>query len=318
MGWCVGESCDNTLGVAMELHPSIAPVLAGDGGRVFGPGPAELLERTRETGSLHAAASEMGMAYSKAIRIIRTAEAALGYRLLERRIGGAAGGGSVLTLDAELLAARYHAWRMACEASAADLFARHFSRIGCVVMASGDAVRFGSNKLLAPFAGSTVLEHTLAVLSDELLDVRVVTRSRETAAVAEGCGVAASLHGGSFQSDTIRAGLAALPDAPACMFVPGDQPLLSAASVRALVLAQARQAESIIRLSFGGSPGSPIVFPRSCFPALAALEGDAGGSELLRTRPDLAARVMLIEAARACELADIDTPAELEQLEQFA
>ncbi|MCR4870899.1 MAG: NTP transferase domain-containing protein [Atopobiaceae bacterium] len=301
----------------MKLFPSINPVIAGDAGRIFGPGPAELLERTRATGSLHAAASEMGMAYSKATRIIRTAEDGLGYALLERKRGGTAGGGSALTFEAELLLARYDAWRTEASAAANALYEQRFARVGCVVMASGDARRFGSNKLLAPFAGTTVLEHTLAALPAELLEVRVVTRSADVAALAESCGATAVLHDGPLQSDTVRAGLAAIGDAPACLFVPGDQPLLSAASVRALVLASVQHPEAIVRLAHDGAPGSPVIWPCSCFDALAVLEGDVGGSELLRTRPDFAFRVILVEAARACELLDIDTPEQLDELERY-
>ena len=301
----------------MKLFPSINPVIAGGAGRIFGPGPAELLARTRATGSLHAAAAEMGMAYSKATRIIRTAEDGLGHALLERKRGGTAGGGSALTFEAELLLARYDAWRTEAAATAESLYERRFSRLGCVVMASGEWRRLGSSKLTAPFAGSTVLEHTLAALPSDLLDVRVVTRSADVAALAESCGATAVLHDGPLQSDTIRAGLAAIGDAPACLFVPGDQPLLSEASVRALVLTAAENPDAIIRLAHDGAPGSPVIWPCDCLDELAALEGDVGGSELLRTRPHLASRVILVEAARACELLDIDTPEQLEELERY-
>ena len=306
-----------TEGCALEPYPLITPVIAGDAGRIFGPGPAELLERTRSCGSLHAAAAEMGMAYSKATRIIRTAEEGLGYALLERKRGGAAGGGSELTFRAELLLARYNAWRSEASAAANTLYEQRFSRMACVVMASGDARRFGSNKLLAPFAGTTVLEHALSALPDELLDVVVVTRSAEVVELAERCGARAVLHDLPLQSDTVRAGLAAIGNASACMFVPGDQPLLSEESVRALVLASAQNPAAIVRLAHDGMPGSPVIWPHDCFSALSALEGDVGGSELLRFRADFSERVIMVEAARACELADIDTPADLEHLERL-
>ena len=65
-------------------------LLDGEGRRRFGPGVAALLEEVREKRSLRAAAASMGMAYSKAWRIVRTAEEALGYKL--RRRGPDAGG----------------------------------------------------------------------------------------------------------------------------------------------------------------------------------------------------------------------------------
>jgi molybdate transport system regulatory protein len=69
-------------------------------GSVFGPGIAALCRRVKSTGSLNAAAKEMHMAYSKAWRIMKETEAALGTQLLDR--DGAHG--STLTSDcAELL-----------------------------------------------------------------------------------------------------------------------------------------------------------------------------------------------------------------------
>lgn len=55
-----------------------------DSGSLFGRGIASLCEGVRETGSLNAAAKSMGMAYSKAWRIIKDTEAALGVQLLHR------------------------------------------------------------------------------------------------------------------------------------------------------------------------------------------------------------------------------------------
>ena len=61
----------------------------------FGPGVAQLCLGVRETGSLNASAKSMRMAYSKAWRIVRDTEAALGVQLLDR--DGAHG--STLTAD---------------------------------------------------------------------------------------------------------------------------------------------------------------------------------------------------------------------------
>lgn len=55
-----------------------------DSGSLFGRGIASLCLGVRETGSLNAAAKSMGMAYSKAWRIIKDTESALGIQLLHR------------------------------------------------------------------------------------------------------------------------------------------------------------------------------------------------------------------------------------------
>ena len=75
--------------------------------RCFGPGIATLLHRVEEHSSLRSAAASMEMAYSKAWRIIRTAETVFGYKMLSSSIGGKGGGGAVLTEEAKRLLAAY-------------------------------------------------------------------------------------------------------------------------------------------------------------------------------------------------------------------
>ena len=94
-----------------ELHLKLTVRLyTGDDQRCFGPGIATLLERVGEHRSLRAAAASMGMAYSKAWRIIRTAEGVFGCKLLDSTIGGRHGGGARLTPQAERLLGAYNAY----------------------------------------------------------------------------------------------------------------------------------------------------------------------------------------------------------------
>ena len=98
------------------MKPDLRAYLLGfEGARVFGPGPRELLERVESEGSLRAAAISMGMAYTKASRMVKTAEASFGFPLTERTIGGVGGGGSRLTTEARDLLDRYEAFEAACE-----------------------------------------------------------------------------------------------------------------------------------------------------------------------------------------------------------
>ena len=78
-----------------------------DENKVFGPGIAQLLHRVRELRSLRAAASSMNMAYSKAWAIVHAAEQGFGCKLLHSTIGGAGGGGAVLTDEARQIMDAY-------------------------------------------------------------------------------------------------------------------------------------------------------------------------------------------------------------------
>ena len=75
--------------------------------RFFGPGICELLERIRKTGSIQAAATEMGMSYTKAWRILNRAEQEMGACLITRVSGGRNGGSSKLTEAGEKAVADY-------------------------------------------------------------------------------------------------------------------------------------------------------------------------------------------------------------------
>ena len=97
------------------------------GEKFFGEGPYQLLCGIRRLGSLRAAAQEMGMAYTKAFRLMQQAEAHGGFPLSRRTIGGRRGGGSVLTPEAEELLSRYEAFKSACTASVSQLYQEHFS-----------------------------------------------------------------------------------------------------------------------------------------------------------------------------------------------
>lgn len=88
--------------------------LDDQGQKFFGEGPCRLLRGVEETGSLRAAAMQMGMSYTKALKLLRNAENALGCRLTMRAAGGRDGGGSTLTPEGEEWLKRYEAYRDAC------------------------------------------------------------------------------------------------------------------------------------------------------------------------------------------------------------
>ena len=108
-----------------RLHPGLT-IRFFTSEKCFGPGVAALLDGVRETHSLRGAAAEMGMAYSQAWTILKTAEKELGFPLTQTAAGGRSGGGSTLTPEGESLLARYRAYCKKINAYASDLFAETF------------------------------------------------------------------------------------------------------------------------------------------------------------------------------------------------
>ena len=97
--------------------------------KCFGPGVAILLRKVRELHSLRAAAMSIGMAYSKAWTILKTAQQSLGFRLLDSTTGGKHGGGARLTPEGETLLAAYDCYCAKLRDYAQELFDETFDGI---------------------------------------------------------------------------------------------------------------------------------------------------------------------------------------------
>lgn len=96
--------------------------------KFFGEGPAQLLHAIEEYGSLRTAARSMGMAYTKALKILNNAEAILKFPLTTRRAGGKTGGGSQLTPEGKEWLTRYENYRDACIYANQQLYLEFFSK----------------------------------------------------------------------------------------------------------------------------------------------------------------------------------------------
>ena len=209
--------------------------------------------------------------------------------------------------------------------------AARLPRVGCVVMASGLSLRFGENKLLAPFRGRELVcrafdalpvsgEETGGAPSAEGLpgriapeDVVVVTQYAQVAALARARGFAVRHNDApeSGQSRSVVLGTRALMErCGGLVFLAADQPLLRRQTLARLVAAWQAAPERIAALSAAGRRGSPCLFPAALYPKLLALRGDRGGSGLIRTHPE---RLLAVEAAPE-ELLDADTAASLREL----
>lgn len=177
-------------------------------------------------------------------------------------------------------------------------------KLGCVIMASGEGKRFGSNKMFADICGKPLIQRTIESVPNGF-DVVVTTRWPQVADICRELRCACALHDGALRSESVRAGLTWGADRgwKGCLFLPGDQPLVSSDSFEALAGAfKANGGVAPVRLALNGEPASPVLFPANLFPDLMGLKGKDGGSSLLRGRAD----VQLVEA-RAYELWDVDT-----------
>lgn len=186
-------------------------------------------------------------------------------------------------------------------------------KLGCVVMAAGNARRFGENKLAAKLQGRSLILRALeAVPPEEFDEVTVVTQYPEVLELAEKFGFTAlrNPHPDWGISHTIELGLRTLKDCGGVMFLVSDQPLLKQESVRKLTALWHSQPDKIAALSHGGVRGNPCLFPARFFPELLELQEDHGGNTVIRRHED---ELLLLDVSPE-ELTDVDTPKALEGL----
>ena len=284
-----------------------------NGEKFFGEGPCRLLRLVERTGSLRSAAVSMEMAYSKALKLVKQAEEALGFPLTQRCAGGKDGGGSTLTPEGRAFLERYEAYREACVRASRELYAHYFpgNALGCVIMASGLGKRFGGNKLMADFAGQPMIARILAATEGSFDRRVVVTRHEDVAALCREQGVEVVLHDLPNRNDTVRLGLEAVGQVDGCLFCPGDQPLLKRETVAALVSAWRTEPEFIWRTAYEDQPGAPILFPKWARSELLTLPEGKGGGILAKKYPE---RVRLHPVRDRFELMDVDTRETLREL----
>ena len=188
--------------------------------------------------------------------------------------------------------------------------------VGCLLMAAGNAERFGENKLLAEIGGRTLIERAMAAIPREAFArVLVVTQYDEIMTLAARFGFEALRNPcpERGQSETVRLGTAALAwDCGAICYMVADQPLLERETLAREAALYRAHPERIVGLGHNGVRGNPCIFPARFYPELLSLEGDAGGSAVIKRHLD---DLLLFEAPEA-ELRDVDTKASLEALKE--
>lgn len=289
--------------------------------KFFGEGPYQLLKAVEENGSLHAAANQMGMAYSKATMLLKNAEKSLGFSLTVRKIGGKSGGGSILTKEAEDFMRRFELYRNACIDYNQKLFNQYFNldysmsgkKVGCIIMASGLGKRFGGDKLMTMLYDKPMLQYIIDT-TDELFFKRiVVTRNENVKKWCEEKNIPVIFHEEPNRNDTIRLGLEAFEQyaLDGCVFCPADMPFVSKFTLNEMLCLanEPGNDHQIIRVSYDDKVGAPVYFGSIFFEQLKSLPNGKGGSVVIKDNSD---KLCFVNAKHEHELWDIDTKEDYE------
>lgn len=189
-----------------------------------------------------------------------------------------------------------------------------------ILLAAGASQRMGENKLLLPFRGKPILQHVIdtahhsslapliLVLGPKSAAIRAEIDTRSTFVIENPA--PANGYGSSLQT-----GLKALSGiCSGAMFLLGDQPLLSVATIEKLVAAFHKEPERWVAPSWKGQRGNPVITPSSWFDKIYALEGDTGPREHLK---DPAANLKLVEVEDKGVVFDIDNPEDYRRLQKL-
>ncbi len=189
--------------------------------------------------------------------------------------------------------------------------------VAAVVLAAGTSSRMGRPKALLRLADKPLLAHVLDSLrASGLTEIVVVLgadadRIREEVPL-EGARVVLNPDYAEGMSSSIRAGVrAASPMAEAFLIVLGDQPLLSATTIDALVARRRDTHPRALVPTFRGMRGNPVMLDRSLLPEIEAVRGDVGCRGVLADHADEVVEVAVDDPGI---LLDVDTPRDLEVL----
>lgn len=185
-----------------------------------------------------------------------------------------------------------------------------------VVLAAGLSTRMGRNKMLLELGGRSLVQRAVSTaLAAGLAPVLVVVGHERERVQEELMGLrctpvfnpdyARGIH------SSLKAGIAALPAATeAAAVLLGDMPLVRAEMVRALVEAFRRGAAPLAISVYGEVVAPPIVYGRSLFPELGAIDGDGCGKRVVKQHRAEALELRWPEET----LTDLDSPADLERV----
>lgn len=186
-----------------------------------------------------------------------------------------------------------------------------------VLLAAGASRRFGSPKALAILDGKPLLAHALQTARSFAGDRYRVVLGHHHAEILSAVPVEVAhrvvLSNSTGLADSLRAGLAALPDDSECALIMlADQPALRACDLDQLARAWDSAPEHAAATLHAGLPGAPCILPRRLFQAAMQLRGDRGAQALLREQRQLTT----IELPAAT--IDVDTPDDLERYRLIA
>jgi molybdenum cofactor cytidylyltransferase len=183
-------------------------------------------------------------------------------------------------------------------------------RVAAVVLAAGDARRFGAPKLLMPFGDLSVVGCVVATLEDAGLDPIIVVAGTHAPAIAEALSatparVVRNPQPALGMLSSVRIGVGALPpDTDRFLLALADQPRISPEDIRHLLHEHRASGKGIALPTYQGKRGHPVVFAARYRADVLALDDTHTLRDVIHSHPD---DIIEIESPSDAVIRDIDT-----------
>lgn len=185
--------------------------------------------------------------------------------------------------------------------------------ISAIVLAAGQATRFGQCKQVLRLGGKTILDRALDNLRGSKIDDIVIVLGAHAEEIREKVRLLESSverivtnpDFASGMSTSIQAGLRALPEsAEAAMIVLGDQPFVTPRTIDLLIDEYRLTRASVVVPTYNGVRGNPVIVDRSLFGEMLGIRGDVGCRAIFGEHMQSTAKVPVDDRG---VLVDIDT-----------
>jgi molybdenum cofactor cytidylyltransferase len=187
-----------------------------------------------------------------------------------------------------------------------------------LIIAAGQSKRLGSPKQLLVFEGETLINRQIRIITSAVdVPVYLVLGAHATSIKAQlkdhEVTVVINDQWQEGMASSIRVGVDAImnknPSIDGVMIVVCDQPFLDASIIQSIFSLQKSSLQSIVACSYDGIIGTPVLFHKTMFEKLLALEGDIGARKIINDNPD---EVSILSFEKG--IVDIDTLEDYQKL----
>lgn len=190
-----------------------------------------------------------------------------------------------------------------------------------IILAAGMSTRFKSPKQLAQWSGKCLVEHVMDhAVASELEKVVLVLghcfddiiHTIQRNPLHPKIEIIKNPEYQNGMSTSLKIGLSRVKEPyPSVMFLLGDQPMVDAAFINALLHGFWESDKDIGIPDIQGVRGNPALFSRRFYEALMHVTGDTGGRHILDANP---AAIWTMDVEQSLRFLDIDTQKDLDKL----